>query len=68
MIGFERFITGSPLPFLSATYTWFIVLKVVRVSNRTFSLPAFLPVCSPDKGAVQLEVNGRSVTAAIPES
>lgn len=59
-MGCEGFISGSPLPFLSATYTWFIVFKLLRVSHRTFSLPAFLPVCRPDKGAVQLEVNGRS--------
>ena len=66
--GCERFISGSPLPSLSATYTWFIVFKVLRLSHRTFSLPAFIPICRPVKGAVQLEANGRRVTAAIPES
>lgn len=64
----ESFISGSPLPSLSATYTWFIAFKVLRVSHRTLFLPAFLPVCRPDKGAVQLEANGRRVTVAIPKS
>ena len=65
-MGCEKFTSWSPLLSLSGTYTWFIVFKV-RVSHRTFSLPTFLPVCCPDKGAVQVEANWR-VTAAIPES
>ena len=43
-------------------HTWFIVYKVLRVSHRKFCLPAFLPVCRPDKGAVQLEANGPYVS------
>jgi hypothetical protein len=68
IMGGERFISGSPLPSLSGGYTWFILFKVLRVSHRTFPPPAFLLVCRPEKGALQLVANGRRVIAAIPES
>jgi len=42
-MGCARFISGSPLPFLSTTYTCFIVFKVLQVSRRTFCPPCIPP-------------------------